>query len=84
MYTTTRCGDCRLAKRFLDERSIDYQEINLDDHPEAIEIVLKATGGRLKATGGRRQVPTFDINGRFVTASPFNRQELAEALGLHP
>jgi len=77
MYTTTRCGDCRLAKRFLDERSIDYQEINLDDHPEAIEIVLKATGGR-------RQVPTFDINGRFVTASPFNRQELAEALGLHP
>jgi len=77
MYTTTRCGDCRLAKRFLDERSIDYQEINLDDHPEAIEIVLKATGGR-------RQVPTFDINGRFVTASPFNRQKLAEALGLHP
>ena len=77
MYTTTRCRDCRLAKRFLDERRIDYQEINLDDHPEAIEIVLKATGGR-------RQVPTFDINGRFVTASPFNRKKLAEALGLHP
>lgn len=77
MYTTTRCRDCRLAKRFLDEHGIDYEEINIDDYPEAIEIVLKATGGK-------RQVPTFDIDGRFVTASPFSRQRLAEALGLHP
>ncbi|MGH9461877.1 MAG: glutaredoxin family protein [Vicinamibacteria bacterium] len=75
MYTTTRCRDCRLAKQFLDERRIDYEEINLDEYPEAVEVILKATGGK-------RQVPTFEIDGRFVTASPFSRQRLAEALGL--
>ncbi len=75
MYTTTWCPDCRLAKRFLDERDIAYQEINIDGNPEAADIVVKATGGK-------RQVPTFDIAGRFVIMSPFSRQKLAEALGL--
>jgi len=75
MYTTTWCPDCRLAKRFLDERDVAYQEINIDGNPEAADIVMKATGGK-------RQVPTFDIDGRFVTMSPFSRQKLAEALGL--
>lgn len=75
MYTTTRCRDCLLAKDFLDERRIPYEEINIDQHPEAVEVVLEATGGK-------RQVPTLDIDGRFVTASPFSRQRLAEALGL--
>lgn len=75
MYTTTWCPDCHLAKRFLDERGVAYEEINIDGNPEAAEVVIKATGGK-------RQVPTFDIDGRFVTASPFSRQKLAEALGL--
>ncbi len=75
MYTTTWCPDCRLAKRFLDERDVAYQEINIDRNPEAVDIVMKATGGK-------RQVPTFDIDGRFVAMSPFSRQKLAEALGL--
>ncbi len=75
MYTTTWCPDCRLAKRFLDERGVAYQEINIDRNPEAVDIVMKATGGK-------RQVPTFDIDGRFVTTSPFSCQKLAEALGL--
>lgn len=75
MYTTTRCRDCRLAKQFLDERRIHYEEVNIDEYPDAVEIVAQATGGK-------RQVPTFDIDGRFVTASPFSRQRLAAALGL--
>ncbi len=75
MYTTRRCPDCLLAKSFLAERSISYQEINIDEQPEAVEIVKKATGGK-------RQVPTFSINGRFVTTSPFSRRKLAAALGI--
>ncbi len=75
MYTTTWCPDCRLAKRFLDEHSVAYEEINIDGDPAAAETVMKATGGK-------RQVPTFDIDGRILTTSPFNRHKLAEALGL--
>jgi glutaredoxin len=73
VYTTTRCSDCRAVKRFLGELGVDYEEIDLEEHPEAIDIVLGATGGK-------RQVPTLDIEGRFVTASPFDPRRLAEAL----
>jgi hypothetical protein len=36
----------------------------------------------MKANDGKRRVPTLDIDGRFVAVSPFNRQQLEEALGL--
>jgi hypothetical protein len=36
----------------------------------------------MKANGGKRKVPTLDIDGRFVAVSPFNRRQLEEALGL--
>lgn len=74
IYTTPRCGDCRAAKRFLNGRGLAYEEIDLETHPESIEIVLKATGGK-------RQVPTLEIDGRFVVASPFDAGRLAEELG---
>jgi len=75
MYTTTRCGDCRAAKRFLAERQIPYQEIDIEEVDGAVEIVLQANQGR-------RSVPTFDIDGKFVSCSPFDRRKLSRALGL--
>ena len=76
MYTTALCGDCRAAKRFLSEKNIPYEEINIEDVDGAAEIVMRANQGR-------RSVPTFDINGRFVNCSPFDRRQLSEALGLN-
>ena len=76
IYTTPLCGDCRAAKRFLTEKDIPYEEINIEDIDSAAEIVMQANQGR-------RSVPTFDINGRFVSCSPFDRRKLSEALGLN-
>jgi mycoredoxin len=76
LYTTSLCGDCRAAKSFLSERSIPYEEINIEDVDGAVEIVMQANQGR-------RSVPTFDIDGRFVNCSPFDRRKLSEALGLN-
>ncbi|MCI0627819.1 MAG: glutaredoxin family protein [Acidobacteria bacterium] len=75
MYTTSSCGDCRAAKRFLSERNIPYEEINIEEVDGAASIVMQVNQGR-------RSVPTFDIDGRFVTCSPFDRRKLSEALGL--
>jgi glutaredoxin len=75
MYTTTRCGDCRAAKRFLAEREIPYEEINIEEVSGAANIVTQANQGR-------RSVPTFDIDGQFVNCSPFDRRKLLTALGL--
>jgi mycoredoxin len=75
MYTTSLCGDCRAAKRFLNEQNMPYEEINIEDVEGAVEIVMQANQGR-------RSVPTFDIDGRFLSCSPFDRRKLSEALGL--
>jgi mycoredoxin len=75
MYTTSWCGDCRMAKMFLSERGIAYEEIDIETTLGAEEIVMQANNGK-------RKVPTLDIDGRFVAVSPFNRRQLEEALGL--
>lgn len=75
MYTTAWCPDCRMAKSFLRERKIAFEEINIEEVSGAAEIVVKATGGK-------RAVPTLDIDGRFVTCSPFRPNILRDALGL--
>jgi mycoredoxin len=73
MYTTSWCGDCRMTKMFMAEKGISYEEI--EETPGAAEIVMKANDGK-------RKVPTLDIDGRFVSVSPFNRHQLEEALRL--
>ena len=75
MYTTSWCGDCRMAKMYLAEKGISYEEIDIEKTPEAAEIVMRVNQGK-------RKVPTLDIDGRFLALSPFNRRQLEEALGL--
>ena len=75
MYTTSWCPDCRMAKMFLAEKGIDYDEIDIEKTLGAADIVMQANNGK-------RKVPTFDINGRFIAVSPFNRGQLEDALGL--
>ena len=75
MYTTSTCSDCRVAKRFLSERNIPYEEINLEAVEGAAEIVVQANQGR-------RSVPTFEIDGKVITCSPFSLRKLSDALGL--
>ncbi|MEW5978849.1 MAG: glutaredoxin family protein [Acidobacteriota bacterium] len=75
MYTTPFCGDCRAAKRYLTERGIAFEEINIEEVPGAAEVVIKANDGK-------RKVPTFDVDGRFFHCSPFSRTRLNEALGI--
>ena len=76
IYTTSTCGDCRAAKRFLNEKNIPYEEINIEDVDGAVEIVMQMNQGR-------RSVPTIDIDGQFISCSPFDRRKLSEALGLN-
>ena len=40
IYTTPWCGDCTAAKRFLAERGIAYEEVDIEQRPEAAEIVM--------------------------------------------
>ncbi len=74
MYSTTWCGDCRRSKRLLDEHAVPYEEINIDESPEAAREVMRLNRGY-------RSVPTIVIEGGPTLVEPSNRA-LAEALGI--
>lgn len=71
MYTTRWCGDCFKAKRFLKERAIEFEEVD-------IELDSGAADRLVEWTGGKRVVPTLEVNGH-VLINPEIR-DLASAL----
>lgn len=73
VYTTTYCGDCRRAKQFLKERGVEFREINIDESPEAEDLVMSVNDDR-------RKVPTFEVGGRYFSCSPFDLYKLSEEL----
>ena len=73
MYTTSWCGDCRRAKQFLKERGVEFREINIDESPDAEDLVLRVNEDR-------RKVPTFEVGGRHFSCSPFDPYKLSEEL----
>lgn len=44
IFSKTGCNHCEMAKEFLEERSMDYEEINMDGRAEDIEQLKKDTG----------------------------------------
>ena len=66
MYSTTWCGYCRRLKSQMDREGITYNEINIEQEPEAAAFVEKANGGNqtvptvrvVPSTGGDEVVMT--------------------------
>jgi glutaredoxin len=75
MYSTTWCPDCRRAKDFLRRRGVEFDEINIEDDPDAEDLVIEVNNGR-------RRVPTIKVEDRFFACSPFNAQQLADELNI--
>jgi mycoredoxin len=63
VYSTSWCGDCRNAKRVLQEAAAPFSEIDLDRDRGAEALVLQKSGGR-------RVVPTLQFDGRLWAFNP--------------
>ncbi|MDH3628861.1 MAG: glutaredoxin 3 [Acidobacteriota bacterium] len=74
MYTRSWCGYCSRAKRLLDSRELEYDEIDIGRTPEA-------TAEMLKRSGGRYTVPQVFIDDVHIGGSD-ELLELAERGGL--
>ena len=78
VYTAFWCRDCRVAKRFLDENDIPYNEIDIENTPGAADEVMRRTG--------KRAIPQFVIDGRWVQpyrpGEGFLYDEMKEILGI--
>jgi mycoredoxin len=75
MYWSPWCGDCRQAQKFLKEHGIAVREINVDEDPDAEDLVLKVNKGR-------RKVPTFAVDGRYFASSPFDPAQVSRELNI--
>jgi mycoredoxin len=75
MYSTSWCYDCLCAREFLRERQFPFDEVNIDEHPEAEAFVVRANSGK-------RKVPTFEVGGRVFHCSPFDAGKMIRELGL--
>jgi hypothetical protein len=54
---------------------LHYEEFDIEKDLRAARFVKDANNGK-------RIVPTFDVDGRVFTCSPFSAQELEQELGL--
>jgi len=75
IYSTQWCPDCRRAKSFLKDRGISFTDVNIEEHSDGEDIVLKANNGK-------RIVPTFEVGGRYFACSPFSAEQLASELNI--
>jgi len=74
LYGAIWCPDCRRSKAFLAEQRVPYNYVDLEEHPEATEIVERFNDGK-------RIIPTIVFKDGSHLAEPSN-EELAEKLGL--
>ena len=74
VYGTTWCADCRRSKALLDAHHLDYDWVDLEEHPEHIDTVLDRNDGK-------RIIPTIVFDDGSHLAEPTDA-ELAEKLGI--
>jgi len=70
IYTTPTCPYCHMAKEFLKEKGVEFDEIDVSaDQEAAKEMVAKS---------GQMGVPQIEINGKIIVG--FNREALEAEL----
>ena len=78
VYSAFWCPDCRVAKRFLKEHNIPFQDIDIESTPGAADEVAKRTG--------KRAIPQFVIDGEWVQpyrqGEGFLYDEMAKRFGI--
>ncbi|MCX6770942.1 MAG: glutathione S-transferase N-terminal domain-containing protein [Candidatus Micrarchaeota archaeon] len=70
VYSTPTCPYCVMAKRYLAERGIKYEDVDVAaDQARALEMLTKS---------GQMGVPVLDIGGQVIVG--FNRPAIDDAL----
>ncbi len=72
VYSTNFCTNCKMAKEFLKEKKIPFEDINVQENKEAAKEMIEKSG----QTG----VPVIEIDGEIVIG--FNIEKIKEILKL--
>jgi glutaredoxin-like protein len=74
VYGADWCGDCRRAKKFLNDYGIEYEWYDTDQSKDAENVVKSLNNGK-------RIIPTIIINDGTILVEPSN-QQLAQKFGI--
>jgi glutaredoxin 3 len=72
VYSTPTCPFCKMAKRFLEDNKVQYQDLDVAENAAAREDMINRSG--------QMGVPVIEIDGEFVMG--FDQAQLKERLGL--
>lgn len=72
IYSTTWCGYCKMAMKYLNDKGISYTDKNVETDMEAQTELMK------KLNGDFRGVPVIDIDGTIILG--FDRPRIEAAL----
>ncbi|MBS3176437.1 glutaredoxin family protein [Candidatus Woesearchaeota archaeon] len=70
VYSTPNCPYCHMAKDFLKEHKIKFEEINVAEDQEAAEAMVEKSG--------QQGVPVIDIDGEVIVG--YDKESIAKAL----
>jgi len=70
IYSSPLCPFCQQAKRFFNEKGLDFEEFNILEDNTAAKRLIEMTG----QTG----VPVIDIDGKLILG--FDRTKIEQAL----
>jgi glutaredoxin len=74
MYSRPGCEDSDAARAFLVRHNLRFEEINIDENPQALRFVMSVNEGK-------QRTPTFEVDGRIFHCSPYDERRLAYNLG---
>ena len=72
VYSTTFCPWCKLAKDFLKQNKIPFEDINVENDPGKAKEMIKKSG--------QSGVPVIDIDGQIIVG--FDKEKIKKALKL--
>ena len=72
IYSTPTCPYCAMAKEFLKEKNIEFEDINVAENREAAQEMIQKSG--------QMGVPVIDIDGEIIIG--FDKEKLKKALKL--
>ena len=72
VYSTSVCPYCIMAKTFLKQHNIEFEEVNVQEDQNAAKEMMEKSG--------QMGVPVLDINGKIIVG--FNKEEIKKALDI--
>lgn len=72
IYSTPTCVYCKALKKFLQERGITFEDINVAGNQQALKEMVEKSG--------QMGVPVTEIDGQIVVG--FDREKISRLLGI--